>query len=102
MSELRGRMVNEVLRMLRVHKPPVIMLENVRNIAGPRQRDVWAAVVHGLREAGYRVPDAPAVFSLTCCRLIEAGLRRSASGCTSWERRWVASAPSARRTFSRS
>lgn len=63
MSELRGRMVNEVLRILQVHKPPVVMLENVRNIAGPRQRDVWTAVVTGLREAGYRVPDAPAVYS---------------------------------------
>lgn len=63
MSELRGRMVNEVLRILQVHKPPVIMLENVRNIAGPRQREVWGAVVSGLREAGYRVPNAPAVYS---------------------------------------
>lgn len=63
MSELRGRMVNEVLRILQAHKPPVIMLENVRNIAGPRQHEVWSAVVSGLREAGYRVPDAPAVYS---------------------------------------
>lgn len=63
MSELRGRLVNEVLRILDVHKPPVVMLENVRNIAGPRQRDVWSAVVTGLREAGYRVPGEPAVFS---------------------------------------
>lgn len=63
MSELRGRMVNEVLRILQVHKPPVIMLENVRNIVGPRQRSVWTAVVTGLREAGYRVPDAPAIYS---------------------------------------
>jgi DNA (cytosine-5)-methyltransferase 1 len=63
MSELRGRMVNEVLRILEVHKPPVVMLENVRNIAGPRQQEVWNAVVDGLREAGYRVPSAPAVFS---------------------------------------
>lgn len=63
MSELRGRMVNEVLRILQVHNPPVIMLENVRNIAGPRQTEVWGAVVTGLREAGYRVPSAPAVYS---------------------------------------
>lgn len=63
MSELRGRMVNEVLRILQVHKPPVVMLENVRNIAGPRQHEVWNAVIDGLREAGYRVPSTPAVFS---------------------------------------
>lgn len=63
MSELRGRMVNEVLRILEVHKPPVVMLENVRNIAGPRQHEVWNAVIDGLRDAGYRVPSVPAVFS---------------------------------------
>jgi DNA (cytosine-5)-methyltransferase 1 len=63
MSELRGRMVNEVLRILDVRKPPVVLLENVRNIAGPRQKPVWDAVVRGLREAGYRTPDRPCVFS---------------------------------------
>jgi len=63
MSELRGQMVNEVLRILAVHKPPVVMLENVRNIAGPRQQEVWSAVVRGMREAGYRTPSTPCVFS---------------------------------------
>lgn len=63
MSELRGQMVNEVLRILQSHKPPVVMLENVRNIAGPRQKDVWRAVISGLREAGYRVASEPAVYS---------------------------------------
>lgn len=63
MSELRGQMVNEVLRILEVHKPAVVMLENVRNIAGPRQAEVWRAVVSGMREAGYRTPSVPCVFS---------------------------------------
>lgn len=63
MAELRGQLVNEVLRILEVRKPPVVMLENVRNIAGPRQRPVWDAVVDGLRRAGYRVPQRPCVFS---------------------------------------
>lgn len=63
MSEVRGQMVNEILKILEVHKPPVIFLENVRNLAGPRQRPVWEAVVQGVREAGYRVPSEPATFS---------------------------------------
>jgi DNA (cytosine-5)-methyltransferase 1 len=63
MSEIRGQMVNEILRILSVHKPAVVFLENVRNLAGSRQRPVWNAVIHGLREAGYRVPSEPAVFS---------------------------------------
>lgn len=63
MSEVRGQMVNEILKILAVRKPAVVFLENVRNLAGPRQRPVWDAVVQGLREAGYRVPGEPAVFS---------------------------------------
>lgn len=63
MSELRGQLFNEVLSILEVKRPPVVFLENVRNIAGPRQRQVWESVVDGLRRAGYRTPSAPAVFS---------------------------------------
>lgn len=63
MSELRGQMVTEILRILEVRKPAVVFLENVRNLAGPRQRPVWNAVIDGLREAGYSVPSEPAVFS---------------------------------------
>ena len=39
------------------------MLENVRNLAGPRQRAAWVRILHGLREAGYRVGSRPTVFS---------------------------------------
>lgn len=63
MSEIRGQMVNEILKILTVRKPAVVFLENVRNLYGERQRPVWNAVIHGLREAGYRVPSEPAVFS---------------------------------------
>lgn len=63
MSELRGQLFNEVLTILRAHKPKVVMLENVRNIAGPRQRETWLAIIQGLREAGYRTPGEPSVFS---------------------------------------
>ena len=63
MSEIRGQLFNEILKILAVRKPAVVFLENVRNIAGPRQRPVWNAIIQGLREAGYRVPSEPAVFS---------------------------------------
>ncbi|PKQ26275.1 MAG: DNA (cytosine-5-)-methyltransferase [Actinobacteria bacterium HGW-Actinobacteria-4] len=63
MTEIRGQMFNEILKILEVRKPPVVMFENVRNIAGPRQRPVWDAIVRGLREAGYRTPSEPCVYS---------------------------------------
>ena len=39
------------------------MLENVRNLAGPRQKGAWSAVIDGLREVGYKVSSQPCVFS---------------------------------------
>ena len=63
MSEIRGQLFNEILKILEVRKPAVVFLENVRNIAGLRQRPVWNAIIQGLREVGYRVPSEPAVFS---------------------------------------
>lgn len=63
MGELRGQMFNEVLRILEHKKPAVVFLENVRNLVGPRQRPVWDAIILGLRDAGYKVPSEPAVFS---------------------------------------
>ncbi|MBY9075946.1 DNA cytosine methyltransferase [Nocardioides sp. WL0053] len=63
MSEERGTLFHEIVTILEAKKPPVIFLENVRNIAGPRQRATWRAVVDGLREVGYKVSDQPCVFS---------------------------------------
>ncbi|WP_216656535.1 DNA (cytosine-5-)-methyltransferase [Nocardioides marmotae] len=62
-EEDRGTLFHDILTILEAKTPPVVMLENVRNIAGPRQREAWAGVVAGLRNAGYRVPSAPCVFS---------------------------------------
>lgn len=63
MDETRGTLFFNICRVLESHRPPVILLENVRNLAGPRQRDTWETIVRSLRELGYRVSDHPAVFS---------------------------------------
>jgi DNA (cytosine-5)-methyltransferase 1 len=63
MAERRGQLFDEVLKILASHRPPVVFLENVRNIAGPRQELAWKAVVLGLRSIGYRVSSEPCVFS---------------------------------------
>ena len=41
----------------------MIVLENVRNLAGPRQQDTWRTIVESLRELGYNVSWTPAVMS---------------------------------------
>ncbi len=63
MDEARGTLFWNILEILRVRKPTVVLLENVRNIAGPRHRHEWDVIVRSLRELGYRVSGEPVVFS---------------------------------------
>lgn len=63
MAEERGTLFHDIIKILRAHRPPIVFLENVRNIAGPRQSHAWRAVVEGLRGVGYRVSGSPCVFS---------------------------------------
>ena len=63
MAEARGTLFWNILRVLQKRKPAIVMLENVRNIAGPRHRHEWEVIIRSLRELGYRVSDQPAVFS---------------------------------------
>lgn len=59
----RGTLFFNICQILEARKPAVVLLENVRNLAGPRQRETWTTIVRELRNLGYRVSDEPAVFS---------------------------------------
>ncbi|CAN5397583.1 hypothetical protein BH09ACT10_BH09ACT10_06530 [soil metagenome] len=63
MSETRGTLFWNICRILKERKPAVVLLENVRNLAGPRHAHEWAVIVDSLRELGYRVSSTPTVFS---------------------------------------
>jgi DNA (cytosine-5)-methyltransferase 1 len=63
MAEARGTLFWNICEILRVRRPTVVLLENVRNIAGPRHRHEWNVIVTSLRELGYRVSARPIVFS---------------------------------------
>lgn len=62
-NEARGTLFFNILRILQERKPAVVMLENVRNLAGPRHRETWATIVRLMQEAGYKVSTRPTVFS---------------------------------------
>lgn len=62
-NETRGTLFYEILRVLDVRRPRFVILENVRNLAGPQQRATWDAIIEQLRRLGYRVAGEPAVFS---------------------------------------
>lgn len=63
MDEARGTLFWNILRVVEERRPSVIVLENVRNLAGPRHRHEWDVIIRSLREAGYHVSRQPAVFS---------------------------------------
>lgn len=63
MDEARGTLFWNILRILEVRRPTVVLLENVRNIFGPRHKHEWDVIVRSLRELGYQVSSRPIVFS---------------------------------------
>jgi DNA (cytosine-5)-methyltransferase 1 len=63
MSETRGTLFFNILKILEARRPRFAILENVRNLAGPRQRRTWDTIIRNLRALGYRVAYEPAVFS---------------------------------------
>lgn len=62
-NETRGTLFFNIAKILQERQPRLILLENVRNLAGPRHRHTWATIVRTLRDLGYRVSTTPTVFS---------------------------------------
>lgn len=59
----RGTLFFNICQVLEAREPAVVLLENVRNLAGPRQHETWKTIVRELRNLGYLVSDIPTVFS---------------------------------------
>ena len=63
MDETRGTLYWNILQIVQARRPSVILLENVRNLAGPRHLHEWQVIIETLRAEGYLVSDTPAIFS---------------------------------------
>lgn len=63
MDETRGTLYWNILKIIQEHHPKLVLLENVRNLAGPRHLHEWQVIIETLRSQGYRVADVPAIFS---------------------------------------
>lgn len=63
MDETRGTLFFNIASIIQAHHPKVVLLENVRNLAGPRHMHEWDVIIETLREEGYRVSETPAIFS---------------------------------------
>lgn len=62
-GEARGTLFGEIEKIVSNTTPLLIILENVKNLAGPRHIDEWKRIVAFLRDSGYRVSSSPAEFS---------------------------------------
>lgn len=63
MDEARGTLFWNIARIIEVRQPKIVLLENVRNIAGPRHEHEWQVIIQTLRQLGYRVSSRPLIVS---------------------------------------
>lgn len=63
LDSTRGTLFFDIAKIIEAKKPRFLVLENVRNLAGPRHATTWATIIETLRSLGYRVSDQPVVFS---------------------------------------
>jgi DNA (cytosine-5)-methyltransferase 1 len=63
MDETRGTLFWNIAKIIEKRKPKIVLLENVRNLAGPRHTHEWEVIIGTLRELGYRVSSIPLVVS---------------------------------------
>lgn len=62
-EDARGTLFFSVLQAVRHHKPKLLVLENVRNLAGPKHTDTYSNIITLLRQQGYKVSSRPLIIS---------------------------------------
>lgn len=63
MEETRGTLFWNILKIVQKYHPRLVLLENVRNLAGPRHMHEWEVIIRQLRDQGYHVSEKATVFS---------------------------------------
>ena len=62
-DETRGTLFFEIVRILKYHKTPYIILENVRNLASHDNGNTWKVIKNSLKELGYIITEDPIIIS---------------------------------------
>lgn len=62
-DKIRGTLFFEIVRILKHHHTPYIILENVRNLVSHDNGNTWSIIQDSLRELGYRTTETPLILS---------------------------------------
>lgn len=62
-DKIRGTLFFEIVRILKYHHTPYIILENVRNLVSHDEGNTWGIIQDSLRELGYRTTKEPLILS---------------------------------------
>ncbi len=62
-NEARGTLFYNILAIVKAKQPSLIVLENVRNLAGPRHKETFQTIWRLLNDLGYYVPESPLIVS---------------------------------------
>lgn len=63
MKEDRGTLFFHIEKIINTKKPKIVLLENVRNLSGPRHRHEWDRIISSLIDSGYTVNRNPVIMS---------------------------------------
>lgn len=62
-DDTRGTLFFEIKRILTVHRPKYIVLENVRNLVSHDGGNTWRVIFKNLKELGYIITEMPIIMS---------------------------------------
>ena len=62
-NETRGTLFYNILQIIEEKQPRIILLENVRNLVGPKHYKDYLIIIKLLRKLGYAVSDEPTILS---------------------------------------
>jgi DNA (cytosine-5)-methyltransferase 1 len=63
MDETRGTLFWNIAQIIKEKSPSVVLLENVRNLVGPRHIHEWQVIINTLKDLNYRVSESPLILS---------------------------------------